>query len=133
MIKVENQSSITAKNKIISFRFLERWAYFSEKDGRQSYYVYDNVQEEFYFDMNSHLKKLLSDFVPNSELNYHKINKPQLVNITNPFDIPLLDPKTYTLDHSGTILLVNPNGELTAVFSMPHDANKIAADYIRLQ
>ncbi|MFU8797375.1 MAG: SCO family protein [Gammaproteobacteria bacterium] len=36
---------------------------------------------------------------------------------------------TETIDHSGTILLVNPKGELAAVFSMPHDPKIIAKDY----
>lgn len=34
----------------------------------------------------------------------------------------------YSIDHSGTILLVDPNGQLYAVFSTPHDPQKIAAD-----
>lgn len=33
-----------------------------------------------------------------------------------------------TIDHSGTILLINPKGEYVGVFSMPHDADAIATD-----
>lgn len=35
----------------------------------------------------------------------------------------------YQIDHSGTFLLLDPAGKLRAVFSMPHDASKIAKDY----
>ena len=36
---------------------------------------------------------------------------------------------TYLIDHSGVILLFNPQGNLRAVFAMPHDANQIASEY----
>jgi protein SCO1 len=36
---------------------------------------------------------------------------------------------TETIDHSGAILLINPEGKLQAVFSTPHDAKIIAKDY----
>lgn len=35
----------------------------------------------------------------------------------------------YSIDHSGTILLINPQGQLYGIFSTPHDANKLAGDY----
>ena len=35
----------------------------------------------------------------------------------------------YNIDHSGSILLINPQGQLHAVFSMPHDADKMVKDY----
>jgi protein SCO1/2 len=34
----------------------------------------------------------------------------------------------YVIDHSGTLLLVNPNAQLVAVFSTPHDATKLSHD-----
>jgi protein SCO1/2 len=37
--------------------------------------------------------------------------------------------KTYTIDHSGTILLINPAGKLAAIFSMPHQADSLAHDF----
>lgn len=46
-----------------------------------------------------------------------------------------VDDKTggdYDVDHSGTILLVNPHGQLQAVFSMPHDPAKIAKSYKKI-
>lgn len=40
------------------------------------------------------------------------------------------DPsKGYYIDHSGFILLFNPEGKYTGIFSMPHDATKITQDY----
>ena len=35
----------------------------------------------------------------------------------------------YTIDHSGAILLIDPAGQLYAVFSTPHDAANIAKDF----
>ena len=40
--------------------------------------------------------------------------------------------KDYTIDHSGTILLVDPKGKLTAIFTMPHVAKMMASDYIQI-
>jgi protein SCO1/2 len=34
-----------------------------------------------------------------------------------------------TIDHSGAILLINPAGKLTAIFSMPHDPQALAKDF----
>ena len=33
-----------------------------------------------------------------------------------------------SIDHSGTILIINPQGQFYGVFTTPHDANKIAQD-----
>jgi protein SCO1 len=38
----------------------------------------------------------------------------------------------YQIDHSGTLLLINPKGQLYAIFSMPHDAKKIAIDFEKM-
>lgn len=35
----------------------------------------------------------------------------------------------YDIDHTGSILLVDPEGELIAVFSMPHQPDRIVKDY----
>lgn len=35
----------------------------------------------------------------------------------------------YQIDHSGTVLLIDPKGELYAVFSMPHDPESISKDF----
>lgn len=57
------------------------------------------------------LKKLTSEF----SVLYAKVTK----NATE---------KDYVIDHSGTLLLVNPNAQLVAVFSTPHDATKLSHD-----
>jgi len=36
------------------------------------------------------------------------------------------------IDHSGTILLINPHGEYVGVFSLPHDTSTIVHDLARL-
>lgn len=35
----------------------------------------------------------------------------------------------YLVDHSASVLLFNPQGELRALFSAPHDTDRIAGDY----
>ena len=35
----------------------------------------------------------------------------------------------YNIDHSGTILLINPKAQLHAIFSMPHDGDSMADDF----
>jgi protein SCO1 len=40
--------------------------------------------------------------------------------------------KNYDIEHSGTVMLFNPEGQLSAFFSMPHDAQSIATDYAML-
>ena len=35
----------------------------------------------------------------------------------------------YNIEHTGTIMLINPQGELTAFFTSPHSAASLAADY----
>ncbi|MEO1036923.1 MAG: SCO family protein [Pseudomonadota bacterium] len=47
------------------------------------------------------------------------------------FQVPQGDD-AYTVDHSSSLLLVNPRGELAAVFSAPHDADAIANDIIKI-
>jgi protein SCO1 len=40
-----------------------------------------------------------------------------------------LQQADYDIDHSGTLLLINPEGKLAAIFSMPHDPELITKDY----
>jgi protein SCO1/2 len=42
------------------------------------------------------------------------------------------DRQRYTVDHSAGIYLVDPLGRLAAVFSPPHEAAKVAANYRRI-
>lgn len=39
------------------------------------------------------------------------------------------DKNNYDIDHTGSILLVDPEGGLIAVFSMPHQVSRIEKDY----
>jgi protein SCO1 len=49
-----------------------------------------------------------------------------------PVAIHALDDGSYTVDHSATIFLVNPDAQLRAVFSTPHVPADISADYRRI-
>ncbi len=40
--------------------------------------------------------------------------------------------QNYTIEHTGTIIVLNPRGELTAFFTMPHQAATLAHDYMLL-
>jgi protein SCO1/2 len=45
------------------------------------------------------------------------------------------DPKSalgYTMDHSASIYLIDPDGRLAAIFSTPHDATMMARDFAAL-
>lgn len=39
----------------------------------------------------------------------------------------------YLIDHSATIVLLNPNGEIHAIFAAPHHAEKIINDFINIR
>ncbi len=41
--------------------------------------------------------------------------------------------ENYNIDHSGAILLINPAGKLSAIFSMPHNPNEMAHDFALIQ
>lgn len=41
--------------------------------------------------------------------------------------------KDYDIDHSGTILVINPKGEWVAVFNAPHQGEIMANDFVRIQ
>lgn len=42
------------------------------------------------------------------------------------------NPKNYDIEHTGTVMLFNPKGELSAFFTMPHYASLLAKDYLLL-
>lgn len=42
------------------------------------------------------------------------------------------DPNNYDIQHSGALMLFNPNGELNAFFTSPHHADLLAKDYMLL-
>lgn len=66
-------------------------------------------------------------------------NAEQLAQLTKQFGIVYMkvaaqDKNTslahnYNIDHSGAILLINPQAQLQAIFSLPHNADKIAHDF----
>ena len=41
--------------------------------------------------------------------------------------------KDYLVDHSSSIILINPNAEVHAIFTPPQQADQLATDYINLQ
>ncbi|GGI90155.1 SCO family protein [Legionella impletisoli] len=43
-----------------------------------------------------------------------------------------IDPEHYDIEHTGTVLLFNPKGELSAFFTSPQNANNLAEDYLML-
>jgi protein SCO1/2 len=43
-----------------------------------------------------------------------------------------VDPKDYDVQHSGALMLFNPQGELNAFFTTPHHADLLAKDYMLL-
>ena len=46
---------------------------------------------------------------------------------------PHADGEPYTVTHNSTVYVVGPGAELIAVFSPPHDAEVIAADFLRIR
>jgi protein SCO1/2 len=42
------------------------------------------------------------------------------------------DPQSYDMQHSGAVMLFNPQGELNAFFTTPHRADLLATDYMLL-
>lgn len=63
----------------------------------------------------------------------------QIDNLTRSLNVVVMKaqsqstaPNKDTIDHSGTIMLLNPDGNLVAIFTMPHVAQKIANDYIKI-
>lgn len=42
------------------------------------------------------------------------------------------DAKSYVVSHSSTITVIDPEGKFHAVFSAPHEANQVAADFEKI-
>tara|TARA_Y100000588_G_scaffold332304_1_gene370462 strand:+ start:386 stop:1018 length:633 start_codon:yes stop_codon:yes gene_type:complete len=42
------------------------------------------------------------------------------------------DEKNYDVEHTGTVMLFNPQGELRAFFTTPHQGDQLAEDYLLL-
>lgn len=43
-----------------------------------------------------------------------------------------IDASNYDIEHTGTVMLFNPQGELAAFFTSPHQADLLAQDYMML-
>jgi protein SCO1/2 len=58
-----------------------------------------------------------------------------LANETGITYIQIANPKDtseYTMEHSGTLIVFNPEGKIQAFFSTPHNGAVIAQDYLKL-
>ena len=82
--------------------------------------------------------KVLSKYIPyfnNSFIGLTGQNSKQIDAITKQFGIPYFISKKlpsdtqYEVQHSGAILLVNPQGDLHALFSAPHDAIRLINEF----
>ncbi len=60
----------------------------------------------------------------------------EIDNVTRTIGVPVarvpLGSGGYTVDHSGAVFAIDPDGALRAVFSSPQDSTELAADYRRL-
>lgn len=78
------------------------------------------------------IKKYLSSFNPN--FIGATGNKAELDRLTQNLSVLYMkvtnknDNEHYMIDHSGTVLLINPKGDLAAIFSTPHQAAVMASD-----
>jgi protein SCO1/2 len=43
------------------------------------------------------------------------------------------DPDSYLMDHSASVLLIGPEGDLRALFGAPHQADQIAEGFHKLR
>jgi len=84
-------------------------------------------------------KELLADYVPyfNTEFIGVRGSLQQLQALTIPLGIAFgqegdVENDDYEVFHSARILLIDPKARLKALFSSPHEVNKIVADYIRI-
>ncbi len=82
--------------------------------------------------------KQLSAYIPyfnNAFIGLTGKSSQQIDVVTKQFGIPYLinkkspDDTEYDVQHSGAILLVNPDGNLHALFSGPHDAAKLVSEF----
>lgn len=47
--------------------------------------------------------------------------------------VPQEATESYTVDHTAAILLVNPQAEVSTVFTMPHTAENLAQDFVKIR
>ena len=63
---------------------------------------------------------------------------PQLLSLSRPLGVIYAkvegnDDENYLVDHSASLFLINPNAELHAVFTSPHEPEAIAEGFLRLR
>lgn len=82
----------------------------------------------------------LSEYLQSFDVRFEGASgdKQQLDALTKQFNVvyskvyPQGTDHDYSIEHSGTIFLVNPKGELYAVFTAPHDPKKMADDFAKM-
>lgn len=82
--------------------------------------------------LEEYVKKYHSDFIGLSG------SKKQIADFAREFSMPFLPSaetdknKPYEVNHSASIYLTNPDGELHAVFSTPHNVSKMHTDLLQI-
>ncbi len=83
---------------------------------------------------------VIKSYLANFNKNFSGVtgNKEELDSLTKQLGIAYMkatksNEKNYNIEHSGSILVVNPNGEWVAVLSSPKNGNTIAEDFMRIQ
>lgn len=84
--------------------------------------------------------EVLSDFVKNFHPDFIGLSgsNEQIAGFAKQFSMPYLPSKEtdknkpYEVNHSASIYLTNPDGDLYAVFSTPHDVDKMHADLLQI-
>lgn len=67
--------------------------------------------------------KTLNELTHEMNSMFEKVNVP--ARVTGDKD----KKSNYTINHTGDIMVLNPQGQLVAMLTMPHEANDIVADY----
>lgn len=57
----------------------------------------------------------------------------QAMNIVVSYDADPDDPTYYTVDHTASILLIDPEKRIRAKFNLPHEPDMIASDYLQIR
>lgn len=84
------------------------------------------------------LSKYVTSFHPNfygargDDLSIKAMTREMGIAYAKVMDKDSNDPKNYDVQHSGAVMLFNPQGELNAFFTTPHRADLLAKDYMLL-
>ena len=82
--------------------------------------------------MNQYIGYFNSDFIGvTGELNQvHQLT--QALGIVAAFTVHEDDPTAYDVDHTASMLLIDPLGRMRAKLTAPHEADSIVTDYVTL-